>query len=129
MESIADSTEPFILLSGKPLNPRDIYAQRFSADLVVLAACETGKGKNQRGEGILSLGRGFAYAGVPSVLSTLWEARSGVTLTLTGFFLGNYFAGMPADEALYQAKLRMLKNPPDGNASPYFWAGFTGYSN
>jgi len=46
-----------------------------NTQLVVLSACEAGGGKLQKGEGLMSLARDFAYAGCPAVITTLWKAH------------------------------------------------------
>ncbi|MEK7256120.1 MAG: CHAT domain-containing protein, partial [Bacteroidota bacterium] len=122
----ADTVEPFIrLFEEERLFLGDLYAHHLPVKLVVLAACEAGTGKIKRGEGIMSLARGFAYSGVPAVSLTLWEVRSGTTLLITEIFLENHLRqGMSPSDAMHQAKLRFLKNPPMGDASPHLWAGF-----
>ncbi|MFT5765779.1 MAG: tetratricopeptide (TPR) repeat protein, partial [Saprospiraceae bacterium] len=55
------------------LYARDLYNYSLNADMVVLSACETGIGKLQKGEGIVSLARAFAYAGAKSIFNTLWK--------------------------------------------------------
>ena len=49
----------------------DLYNIELQADMVVLSACETALGKNFRGEGIMSMARGFSYAGAKSIFTTL----------------------------------------------------------
>ena len=57
------------------LYARDIYNLSLNADMVVLSACETSDGELQRGEGIVSLARAFAYAGAKSMITTLWKVE------------------------------------------------------
>src|SRR5262249_14115776 len=63
--------------SGKPqdgyLRLNEIYNLKLNADLVVLSACQTGLGKEVRGEGLIGLTRGFMYAGTPRVVASLWQ--------------------------------------------------------
>src|SRR5665811_1040403 len=59
----------------------EIYNMKFNAQLAVLSACETGDGALNRGEGIMSLSRAFAYAGCPSVVTSLWKVDSETTST------------------------------------------------
>ncbi|MBL7970345.1 MAG: CHAT domain-containing protein, partial [Prolixibacteraceae bacterium] len=49
------------------LNTYEIYNMKLNARLAVLSACETGTGKLQKGEGVMSMARGFIYAGCPSI--------------------------------------------------------------
>ncbi|MEX1055870.1 MAG: CHAT domain-containing protein, partial [Rhodothermales bacterium] len=64
----------------------EVYNLELNADLVVLSACETGLGPVARGEGILSLTRGFLYAGASNVLVSLWSAEDVQTSTLMQSF-------------------------------------------
>ncbi|MFA8433924.1 MAG: CHAT domain-containing protein [Marinifilaceae bacterium] len=106
------------------LNTHEIYNMNFNARMVVLSACNTGDGKLLKGEGVMSLARGFFYAGCPSIVMTLWtvEDKSGSSL-MTYFyqFLGE---GMSKDAALRAAKMEYLKNADPLKAHPYFWSGY-----
>jgi len=109
--------------SGK-LHVKDVYGLRLKADLVVLSACETGIGKLQRGEGIISLGRAFAYAGAESVAASLWKVNTENTAKLMELFYLELRSGKPKDEALYEAKRRFMANASEYEKHPFFWAGF-----
>lgn len=100
---------------------RDLYGLQLNADLVVLSACEAGIGELQRGEGIISLARAFAYAGAKSMVTTLWLVNDARSKDLMLAFYKNLKKGRAKDEALRQAKLKLLKG---GAAHPFFWAGF-----
>ncbi|MBD3319555.1 MAG: CHAT domain-containing protein, partial [Chitinivibrionales bacterium] len=69
------------------LNTYEIYNMNYNARLAVLSSCNSGYGKLQKGEGVMSLARGFTYAGCPSIVMTLWEVsdKSGADL-MTGFY-------------------------------------------
>lgn len=113
--------------SGRPLNGflelEDIYNLRLNADLVVLSACETGLGKDIKGEGLVGLTRGFMYAGAPRVVASLWKVDDVATAELMKrfyrFMLQNRLA--PA-AALREAQLKM--STQRRWADPYYWAGF-----
>jgi CHAT domain-containing protein len=94
------------------------------AGLVVLSACETGVGKYQRGEGVVSIGRGFMYAGAPSLLMTLWSLNDQSGAAIIEQFYKNLSEGMEKDEAIRQAKLFYLDNYPSGYTHPFMWAAF-----
>lgn len=94
------------------------------AQLVVLSACETGNGRYQRGEGVLSIGRGFMYAGVPSLLTTLWSLNDDTGAFIIEQFYENLRQGMDKDEAIRQAKLSYLDNRNGIAAHPALWACF-----
>lgn len=104
---------------------RDIYNLSLNADLVVLSACETGIGQLQRGEGIISLSRAFAYAGAKSIVTTLWSVNDEKTQDFMLTFY-RHLQKMPRAEALHQARLDFLKKHTAEAAHPYYWAGFIG---
>ena len=100
----------------------EIYNLPLAAELVVLSACETGVGKYQYGEGIMSLARAFTYAGCPSVVMSLWQADDGVTRSLMEQFYTHLKAGSTKDEAIRLAKLDHLNT--SSLAHPYYWSTF-----
>ncbi|MEM7373089.1 MAG: tetratricopeptide repeat protein [Bacteroidota bacterium] len=102
----------------------ELYNLRIPADLVVLSACETGIGELQSSEGIISLARGFSYAGAKSILTSLWRVGDGSTAELMRRFYTHLRQGMSKDAALRQAKLDFIDSHPHDEAHPYFWAGF-----
>src|SRR5207244_13461380 len=55
------------------LRANDIYNLKLPAELVVLSACQTGLGKDIKGEGLVGLTRGFMYAGAARVVVSLWN--------------------------------------------------------
>mgnify|MGYP006266554297 CR=1 FL=1 len=103
---------------------QELYNLQLNADLVVLSACETGIGELQRGEGIISLARGFSYAGAKSLVTSLWNVNDRSTKELMESFYGYLAEGKPKHEALRQAKLDYLDTHPDYLQSPFFWAAF-----
>lgn len=103
---------------------RELYNLDLNADLVVLSACETGIGELQRGEGIISLARGFSYAGAKSIITSLWNVNDRSTKVLMESFYSHLQSGMPKHRALRQAKLDYLSSHPDSRQSPFFWAAF-----
>ncbi|MCB9234727.1 MAG: CHAT domain-containing protein [Bacteroidia bacterium] len=121
-----------IMFAADPANPSDtalytyqLFNMKMGASLVILSACQTGDGKLMRGEGIMSLSRGFTFAGCPSILMSLWKVASAHRSTADinlGFFT-RMRAGMPKNEALYQSKreyLATLKYCEEAN--PFLWA-------
>lgn len=104
---------------------KDLYNMRIRAALVVLSACETGIGELQRGEGIISLARGFSYAGAASIVTTLWSIDDNASAEIMLLFYEKLRAGATKDEALRSAKLTFLENRQGSNAShPLYWAAF-----
>ncbi len=91
--------------------------------LVLLSACQTNVGKTATGEGIYSLARGFATAGIPSVSATLWKADEQTIYTISERFNQYLSKGMNKDEALKKAKLYFINsNTGNDKLLPYYWA-------
>ncbi|MFT4971544.1 MAG: CHAT domain-containing protein/Tfp pilus assembly protein PilF [Saprospiraceae bacterium] len=108
---------------------KDLYNLHLAAEMVVLSACETAIGEFQRGEGIVSLARGFFYAGAQSIVTTLWKLDDKSSLELMPAFYKNIESGMTKDAALQQAKLSFLENNQDFRAHPLYWASFVPVGN
>nr|WP_320117730.1 CHAT domain-containing tetratricopeptide repeat protein [uncultured Marinifilum sp.] len=106
------------------LNTHEIYNMNFNARMVVLSACSTGEGKLMEGEGVMSLARGFFYAGCPSLIMTLWTVEDQTGSNLMSDFYGYLSQGLTKDNALRQAKLDYLKNADALKSHPYFWSGY-----
>jgi CHAT domain-containing protein/Tfp pilus assembly protein PilF len=106
------------------LRLQDIYNLKLQAELVALSACQTGLGKEIKGEGLVGLTRGFMYAGAPRVVASLWKVDDRATSEL----MKRFYQGMlgaerlrPA-EALRQAQLSFWKEKRW--REPYYWAAF-----
>ncbi len=113
--------------TGKPqdgfLRLHEIYNLRLPAELVVLSACQTGLGKEIKGEGLVGLTRGFMYAGAPRVVASLWRVDDAATAELMKrFYRGMLKNGLRPAAALRAAQLEMMKRP--AWRTPYFWAAF-----
>ncbi|MCG8329760.1 MAG: CHAT domain-containing protein [Chitinophagales bacterium] len=125
----------FILLgptSEDLLYAKELYGMSIPAELVILSSCQGAKGELNRGEGVISLARGFFYAGSQSVVPTLWSVKEDPTNQITGLFHRFLAKGMSKDEALRQAKLKFLDSITAANgefAHPYFWASFIPIGN
>ena len=101
----------------------DIYNLRLSADLVVLSACNTGLGKDVKGEGLIGLTRGFMYAGAGGVAASLWKVDDDATAELMKhFYEGMFKRGLTPAAALREAQLGMWKQKRWH--APYYWAAF-----
>lgn len=121
----ADSTkpEPQLFMYDSSLQLSELQKITNPATrLVVLSACETGAGKKATGEGIYSLARGFAAAGIPSVAATIWKADDQSIYEITEKFNEHISQNMPVDVALQQAKLDYFSNKPGERSMPYYWA-------
>lgn len=103
----------------------ELQNMNIQANLVVLSACETGLGRYVRGEGIMSLSRGFMYAGIPSQVLTLWKIQDKSSADLMDAFYENLSDEQKVGTALQEAKIKFLREKADGlTAHPHFWAGF-----
>jgi CHAT domain-containing protein len=89
-----------------------------------LSACNTGYGRLQKGEGIMSLARGFKYAGAPSIVFTLWEVQDKATSGIMEGFYTFLKAGDRKDVALQKAKVNFLAHANQLKSHPYYWSSF-----
>jgi CHAT domain-containing protein/Tfp pilus assembly protein PilF len=102
----------------------------WGTELVVLSACETGRGAVQVGEGVLGLRRAFQLAGAQAVLASLWMVPDTETERLMTDCLRRWLDGAPPAAALRQAQLQLIRqlrqsaNPWLRAAPPLYWAGF-----
>lgn len=101
---------------------KDLFNLQLQLDLVTLSACETGIGILQKGEGVISLARGFAYAGAKSMVTSLWTANDLSTAEIMTDFYSHLKKGKRKDEALRMAKLNFLDQK--ALAHPHYWATF-----
>ncbi|HEX8736860.1 MAG TPA: CHAT domain-containing protein [Pyrinomonadaceae bacterium] len=102
----------------------DIYGLNLNADLVVLSACNTGLGKEVKGEGLMSLNNAFLQVGAKAVVSSLWKVRDEATEELMkDFYQGLTSKKLTSSAALRQAQIKLSQNPQ--YKSPFFWAAFT----
>jgi len=106
------------------LRLQDIYALDLASDLVVLSACQSGVGKEIRGEGLMSLNNAFLQAGAKSVLSSAWKVDDAATAELMKRFYTNLSnQRLTAPEALRRAQIEMSRSTQF--KSPFYWAAFS----
>ncbi|HSE18175.1 MAG TPA: CHAT domain-containing protein [Pyrinomonadaceae bacterium] len=106
------------------LRAHDLFNLNLPVEVVVLSACQTGIGKNIKGEGLVSLTRGFMYAGAPRVVVSLWGVSDlGTTELMVHFYRRMLQDGMRPAAALRAAQLSLMNDPRW--ASQYYWAPFT----
>jgi CHAT domain-containing protein/Tfp pilus assembly protein PilF len=102
----------------------EVYNLKLPAELVVLSGCRTGLGKEIKGEGILSLTRGFMYAGAARVVVSLWDVNDNSTAEL----MAQFYKGMLGKQrlsptaALRRAQVAMWRSARW--QAPYYWAAF-----
>lgn len=126
----ADEANPLfnkIFLSDDYLSNADLYHTELNAELVVLSACNTGSGRLVKGEGVLSLARGFVQAGCASSVVSRWSVDDCTTSDIMYRFYEGLHSGETKDEALRQAKLQYLAQADQFYAHPYFWSAFVAY--
>lgn len=134
MHGIVDNVNP--LLSSLVFTPEadtienglleawEIYNLVLNADLVVLSSCNTGYGKLEKSEGVMSLSRAFAHAGVPSAIMALWQVPDQSTSEIMVHFYQNLKEGQTKSSALRNAKKTYLENTIVAQQRhPFYWAG------
>ncbi|MBD2095677.1 CHAT domain-containing protein [Trichocoleus sp. FACHB-591] len=102
------------------LTAAEILDMQLQAELVVLSACNTARGK-VTGDGVIGLSRSLIAAGVPSVLVSLWAVPDAPTAELMTAFYENLQENPDKAQALRQAMLSMMETHPQ----PKNWAAFT----
>lgn len=105
------------------LTMADVFGLQFNADLVALSACNSGRGADVNGEGVMGLTRAFMYAGAPSVGVTLWAVETHSAKALNVDFFRHLHQGQSRAQALREVKLRLLggREHPQWR-HPYYWA-------
>lgn len=92
------------------------------AEIVVLSACETGRGQRVRGEGLIGLTRSIQAAGARSVVASQWAVADSSTADLMVAFHARLRQGVPRDEALRRAMLATER--AEATKEPFYWAAF-----
>jgi CHAT domain-containing protein/Tfp pilus assembly protein PilF/ketosteroid isomerase-like protein len=110
---------------GGLLFARDLLEADLPAELAVLSACETARGRQVRGEGVLGMAWAWFVAGVPSTIVSQWSVSDASTEALMKEFYGRLAHGTPKAEALRQAQQALLKERPYRKyRHPFYWAPF-----
>src|SRR5438128_7791768 len=106
------------------LRTDEIFNLRMGAPLVMLSACETGLGKEKRGEGVIGLTRAFMYAGAPTVGVSLWSVADKSTADLMADFYKRLLGATPQapGAAMREAQLAMINGKK--YSAPFYWAPF-----
>ena len=103
----------------------EVFNLRLGSPLVMLSACETGLGKEKRGEGVMGLTRAFMYAGAPTVGVSLWSVADKSTADLMTDFYQRLLSTSTASTtsgALRGAQLAMISGKK--YSAPFYWAPF-----
>lgn len=95
-------------------------------ELVVLSACETGRGQIANGEGVFGLRRGLHEAGARAVLMSLWSVPDRETQELMTLFYSKWLSGEDKQQALREAEmdLRTKVKTRYSEDRPFYWGGF-----
>ena len=106
------------------LRTDEVFNMRLGSPLVMLSACETGLGREKRGEGVMGLTRAFMYAGAPTVGVSLWSVADRSTADLMTDFYKRLFAAedVSPTAALRNAQLTMIAGKK--YSAPFYWAPF-----
>jgi len=107
----------------------ELFNMEMNAEMAALSACNTGFGKLHTGEGVMTLARGFMYAGVPSLLISLWNVNDASTAAIMSRYYFYLKAGDTKHLALQKAKLDFLASGDDILSNPFFWGGFVHLGN
>ncbi len=101
----------------------EIYNLKLPVEMVVLSACQTGLGREIKGEGLIGLVRGFMYAGAKRVVASLWNVNDSATAELMKrMYQAMLREGVAPAAALQRAQVEMRSKPQW--KEPYYWAGF-----
>jgi len=97
------------------------------AELAVLSACDTARGKFGAGEGIIGMSWALFAAGCPTTIATEWKVDSASSADLMLDFHRRWLLGHPTTafakaEALHRARLRLLRDPR--RRHPFYWASY-----
>jgi CHAT domain-containing protein/Tfp pilus assembly protein PilF len=100
-----------------------------NADLVVLAACETARGRAGAGEGVIGMSWALFVAGCPRTVVSQWKVEASSTTALMVEFHKKFkprYSGsqlaVSTAEAMRQAALKVMKKPE--YVHPFYWGGF-----
>ncbi len=106
------------------LRTDEVFNLKLGSPLVMLSACETGLGKEKRGEGVMGLTRAFIYAGAPTVGVSLWSVADKSTADLMTDFYKRLLASQTPSPAtaMRDAQLAMIAGKK--YSAPFYWAPF-----
>lgn len=117
------------LTENRYLNTYEIYGISLNAKMVVLSSCYTGTGTLYAGEGVLSLARGFIFAGSRSVVMSLWEVDDRSGTDIVKLFYKNLKSGNTKSKSLRKARIKYMENSDKLRSHPYFWSTLVIYGD
>jgi CHAT domain-containing protein len=104
------------------LTSDEIEASRFFNDLVVISGCETGRGEMLKGEGLLSVARGFLERGAGATIATRWPVSDRANAEFMALFYSAVAEGLSIPASLQSAQSTLRQMPR--YKKPYYWAAF-----
>lgn len=111
-----------IRLYDSMVTVEDIFNMEIKAKLLVLSACQTGINEQIPGDELIGLTRAFLYAGVKSIMVSLWTVNAVSTMKFMESFYKKIQCRMNKAEALQQTQIEMIKDRQFFH--PYYWAPF-----
>ncbi|NPA67690.1 MAG: CHAT domain-containing protein, partial [Chlorobi bacterium] len=121
---LAFSDKPGISHEDGLLFAYEIESLNICSPMVVLSACNTGRGRLYSGEGVYSLARSFLTAGVLSVVYSLWNVNDNSAYEIMAKFYEYLSKGEMKNKALRAAKLNYLNTATPMAADPRYWSGY-----
>jgi CHAT domain-containing protein len=118
------SRSALIFSDSQRMEAWEIANLRLNSQLVVLSACESGAGKYQEGEGVMSLARVFLEAGAQALVVSLWQINDQIASDFMPNFYAQLAKGYNKSEALRQTQLQHLRRYKGKIAAPAYWAAF-----
>jgi CHAT domain-containing protein len=116
-------------LDDGELHDYELYGLKLKALMAVLSACESGLGRDYKGEGMISMASAFAYSGCGNILMSLWKVNDKASTDLMDDFYGHLLEGKTIDNALRQAKLDYLDGTDELTSDPKIWAPLVAYGS
>lgn len=113
-----------VFFADEPIINQELFNLNLSADMAVLSACNTGSGQLVKGDGVMSLSKGFIHAGCPSALVSLWSVDDYSTSEIMINFYKYLKKGQSKDKAIRNAKLEYLASADKVKRHPFYWAAF-----
>jgi CHAT domain-containing protein/tetratricopeptide (TPR) repeat protein len=111
-----------IVLQDGTLTARDIFNRKLNSSLVTLSACQTGINERKAGDELIGLTRSFLYAGIPSIIVSLWSVKADSTKELMVEFYKQIRNGKGKAAALQAAQKKIMQTPRFEH--PHYWAPF-----
>jgi CHAT domain-containing protein len=111
-----------VLLEGGELSAHELFNMELNASLLTLSCCESGLGAIGGGDEIMGLSRACLYAGVKSLVLSLWRVEDTASSRLMQDFYGELVKGQAKAAALCKAQLAMVHSVQYDH--PYYWAPF-----